>query len=110
MDHTPALTFHDLWNRWPWRPIRNCPGRFVLPLRENRVSFEQLLGRPCSPACHQSPVAPDHILVLPLADGGLITYRKPDGSLLHTLNTPEGFIRKLTQLGITDEKASSTRQ
>jgi len=74
----------------------------ILPLREGRVSFEQLSGRPCSPTSHESPAAPDQILVLPLPDGGLITYLKPAGHLLHTLNTPEGFIRKLRQLGLTD--------
>ncbi|MDR4496233.1 MAG: hypothetical protein R3B74_17805 [Nitrospirales bacterium] len=110
MDNTPTLTFQDLWCRWAWRPIRNCPGRFLLPLREDRLSFEQLTGRPCSPTYHHSPAAPDQVLVLPLPDGGLITYLKADGHLLHTLNTPAGFIRKLTQLGITGYGAPSTDQ
>ena len=107
MNDTPALTFQDLWCRWPWRPIKNCPGRFILPLREGRVSFEQLSGQPCSPTSHQSAAAPDRILVLPLPDGGLITYLKPDGALLHTLNTPEGFHRKLRQLGLSEYEAPS---
>jgi hypothetical protein len=32
--------------------------------------------------------------------GGLISYARGDGSYLHTLNTPDGFARKLRQLGI----------
>ncbi|MDQ3746427.1 MAG: hypothetical protein M3444_18800 [Acidobacteriota bacterium] len=32
--------------------------------------------------------------------GGLISYRKGGGTYLHTLNTEEGFERKLAQLGI----------
>jgi hypothetical protein len=32
--------------------------------------------------------------------GGLVSYRKPDGAYLHTLNTPDGLARKLAQLGI----------
>lgn len=101
MNPDPEVTFQSLWSRWPWKPIRHCPGRFVLPLRAGRLSFEQVVGRPCSPSCHTSLAAPDQVLVLAFADGGLITYRKPDGQLLHTLNTQEGFIRKLKQLGIT---------
>jgi len=44
--------------------------------------------------------AKDAVLVVELDDGGLISYRRADGSFLHTLNTTEGFRRKLTQLGI----------
>ncbi|MCA9454503.1 MAG: hypothetical protein KC587_14740 [Nitrospira sp.] len=60
-----------------------------------------LLGRACSPQAFSSPQAKDRILVWPLQDGGLITYEQPDGRLIHTLNTPAGFSRKLAQLGIT---------
>ena len=44
--------------------------------------------------------AKDAVLVVELDDGGLISYHRADGSFLHTLNTTEGFRRKLTQLGI----------
>ena len=44
--------------------------------------------------------ARDVVLVVRLEGGGLISYRREDGSFLHTLNTPEGFMRKLLQLGI----------
>ena len=47
-----------------------------------------------------SPEAKDPVLVVPLKNGGLISYRQPDGRLIHTLNTAEGFSRKLQQLGI----------
>jgi hypothetical protein len=41
------------------------------------------------------------VLVAALRDGGgLISYARGDGSYLHTLNTAEGFARKLAQLGI----------
>ena len=95
------MTFEELRTRWPWQPIRNCPGRLVLRRLEPRVSFEMLLGRACSPQAFSSPQAKDRILVWPLQDGGLITYEQPDGRLIHTLNTPAGFSRKLAQLGIT---------
>jgi hypothetical protein len=94
------MTFEELRTRWPWRPIRNCPGRLVLPMFEPPVSFEMLLGMACSPQAFSSPKAKDRVLVWPLPDGGIIAYEQPDGRLIHTLNTPAGFSRKLGQLGI----------
>jgi hypothetical protein len=44
--------------------------------------------------------APDEVVVIPLAGGGLISYGRADGTYVHTLNDPEGFSRKLSQLGI----------
>jgi len=94
-------TFQNLWDRWPWRPIRNCPGRFVLPWTEHPMDFERLLGFPYTPQTYSSPAAKDPVLVVPLEGGGLISYQQADGRVIHTLNTPEGFFRKLQQLEIT---------
>lgn len=68
--------------------------------QEQPLTFETLLGKPCSPQVFSSPVAKDRVLVWPLKNGGLISYEQPDGYLIHTLNTPAGFGRKLGQLGI----------
>ncbi|HQU28367.1 MAG: hypothetical protein R3B83_01350 [Nitrospirales bacterium] len=100
MSNLSDVTFHALWTHWPWKAIRHCPGRFLLPLRGKPLSFAELTGQPCTPIRYESSNAPDPVWVLPLIDGGLIAYQQTDGRLLHTLNTPEGFIRKLTQLGI----------
>ena len=94
-------TFQELYTRWPWRPIRNCPGRFILPRTEHPISYETLLGISFTPQSFLSPEAKDCVLVVPLEDGGLISYRQTDGRLIHTLNTSEGFSRKLHQLGLT---------
>jgi hypothetical protein len=51
--------------------------------------------------------ARDPILVVPLPDGGLLSYARPDGSFVHTLNTPDGFTRKLSQLGIILDSQSA---
>jgi hypothetical protein len=101
------MTFEELRTRWPWRPIRNCPGRLFLPRLEPPVSFERLLGMSCCPQAFSSPNAKDRVLVWPLPDGGLIAYEQPDGRLIHTLNTPAGFSRKLAQLGITLSEANN---
>jgi hypothetical protein len=49
---------------------------------------------------HVCGMARDPVIVTPFEDGGLISYRKADGMFLHTLNTREGFERKLRQLGV----------
>lgn len=48
----------------------------------------------------RSPAARDEVLVLPLVDGGLISYRRADGAHVHTLGDRAGFLRKLEQLGL----------
>ncbi len=75
---------------------------------EEPLSFETLLGISCSPQAFLSPEAKDCVLVVPLDDGGLISYRQTDGRLIHTLNTPEGFSRKLHQLGITLQETDAS--
>jgi hypothetical protein len=45
------------------------------------------------------------VLVVVCEGGGLISYRKPDGSYVHTLNTKEGLNRKLDQLGLPPQPA-----
>ena len=94
-------TFQQLWTQWPWRPLRNCPGRFVMPWTEHAISCERLLDHSCVPQVFSSPHAQDPVLVIALEDGGIISYQQADGRLVHTLNTPEGLSRKLRQLEIT---------
>jgi 2-polyprenyl-3-methyl-5-hydroxy-6-metoxy-1,4-benzoquinol methylase len=49
------------------------------------------------------------VYVVVLDGGGLISYRHADGRFVHTLNTPEGFGRKLDQLGIRLEAPAADR-
>jgi len=93
------LTVAALLSAHAWRPIPNCPGRLALPLSDQ--SPQELL-RSALPVreCH-SAHARDAVLVTVLPDGGLISYRRADGRYLHTLNTIDGFRRKLEQLGIS---------
>jgi hypothetical protein len=83
-----------------WRPIRNCPGRFSLATDNPRLPISAMVG---DGRVERFEVASarDPVLVVPLADGGLISYARSDGTITHTLNTPAGFQRKLRQLGIT---------
>lgn len=71
-----------------------------MPWTEHAISFEMLLDDPCAPQVLSSPHANDPVLVVELEDGGIISYQQADGRMIHTLNTPEGFSRKLQQLKI----------
>lgn len=93
------MTFDRLFSQWQWRPIRNCPGRYVLTGVSPRPSLETLTGE-AEVQEFRVEAAKDAVLVVRLVGGGLISYKRPDGTCLHTLNTTEGFERKLLQLGI----------
>lgn len=93
------MTFDELSRRWTWRPIPHCPGRFTLDAPTD-VSMEALVGADVVPNEFRLTAAQDEVLVVPLDEGGIISYRRPGGSILHTLNTAEGFARKLVQLSI----------
>lgn len=94
------MNFEELKSKWGWRPIRNCPGRFILSGREFNVSLEEIVGPDANSSEFQVKRARDTVVVVPISDGGVISYRRNDGSYLHTLNTVAGFERKLIQLGI----------
>ncbi len=93
-------TVTDLLNDYEWRQIPDCRGRFALAEPQPNLSITDLLGEDCRPREIRSVMARDTILVIPLEDGGVISYQREDGTCLHTLNTPEGFRRKLRDLGI----------
>jgi hypothetical protein len=94
------MKFEELEARWTWKPIHNCPGRFVLDPKEGALSLEEIIDPLTERHEFQVEGARDTVVVVPITDGGLISYRKKDGTYLHTLNTAAGFERKLQQLGI----------
>lgn len=96
----PPITFSSLFERWAWRPIRNCPGRYVLAAGPVAIPPEEIAASANGGSEHVCVTARNPVIVTPFEDGGLISYRKADGMFLHTLNTREGFERKLHQLGI----------
>jgi hypothetical protein len=94
------MTFAELFKTFEWRPIRNCPGRYVLHGANSNLRVEDLTGRLRRASEYRTSAARDVVIVAALDEGGIISYKREDGSLLHTLNTPDGFERKLRQLGI----------
>lgn len=98
------ISFASVLPRAPWRPIPGCSGRYVL--RGLRLSLDDVLGEPAEVEEHHVASTPDTILVVRFPGGGLLTFRKPDGTLVHTLNTEEGLARRLAKLGLPDEARS----
>lgn len=94
------MTFDEIRTKWSLRPIRNCPGRFVIRTSVAALSPQELLGTEAKVHTFHIAAARDTVMVIPLDEGGLISYQRTDGTYLHTLNTAEGFERKLLDLGI----------
>lgn len=95
-----ASSFERLFERWDWGPIRGCPGRYVLRDARKDLRPRDVLGAETGVTEFTVPAAGDGVLVATFAGGGLLSYRRADGSFVHTLNTTEGLRRKLAQLGI----------
>ena len=95
------MSFDELKSKWNWKPIHACPGRYILLGVNNTVSPEDLLNREVEISEFHVDKAKDIVMVAKLKDGGLISYKKSHGTYLHTLNTAEGFERKLSQLDIS---------
>ena len=94
------VTFDTVRARWSWQPIPDCPGRYVLRDAPKHLSVEQVVGAAVPVREFRVPVTPDVVHVAVFAGGGLICFAKPNGSIVHTLNTPDGLQRRLARLGI----------
>lgn len=94
------LDFERLRCAWKWRPIANCAGRHVLVVEGEPPTLAALVG----PSAHVESFerGPEHdtVLVVRFVDGGVLAYRRRDGTLVHTLNDVAGLARKLDDLGI----------
>ena len=94
------MTVQEILAARKWKAIPKCPGRYLLVNPELTISPKELAQVGRAPVEFHVQAARDVVLVLALEGGGLITYRRSDGSYLHTLNDESGFQRKLAQLGI----------
>jgi hypothetical protein len=85
------MTFDIVKSLGKWTPIRDCPGRFVLRGVQPSLGLVALFGAVAGVQQYQSPKARDEVWIACLEDGGIISYRQPAGTWLHTLSTEEGF-------------------
>ncbi|KAH9246682.1 hypothetical protein BASA81_015731 [Batrachochytrium salamandrivorans] len=97
---------------FPWEPIKNCPGRFVVRKLGDELSPQDLLLQ-ISPNDGEGKEYRSQLFIRPGQDdvfvavfheggGGLITFCKPDKRFVHTLNEPHGLERKLWGLGLQE--------
>jgi hypothetical protein len=94
------VEFAEIFSARSWTPIRGCPGRYGLA---DGAVLESPGALVPDAAAREFRVtsARDVVIVIPFADGGgLISYKRGDGTYVHTLNDDDGFRRKLTQLHI----------
>jgi len=96
-----TLDFHKIKTRYRNKPIRNCPGRFILHRDYDELPLHKILSLKSVISEFESSSAQDTVLVAAIEGGGMISYRKSESCHVHTLNTEEGFLRKLHDLGIS---------
>ena len=94
------MTFDELLAARQWKPIPRCAGRYLLAEPEPALTPAQLAQTAGAAAEFRVERAKDPVFVLLIEGGGLISYRRSDGTFLHTLNNQSGLSRKLAQLGI----------
>ena len=92
------MQFEDVMQSAQWSPIRNCPGRYVLQQSKPNLTIDGLLGKNTHYKEYTSRLAKDTICIVRFEQGGIISYRRKNDTWLHTLNTEEGFMRKVKQL------------
>jgi hypothetical protein len=101
------MRFDTLLAMLAWSAIPNGPGRYVLKTDRTRIPPEKLVGDGAVVRILRSPHAADPIELVMLEDGAVLSYRKPDGHYVHTLNTSDGLARKLVQLELTGDTGST---
>jgi len=92
-------SFNDIFDKFQCRPIPGCPGRYIIK-NSHHLSVKGICGTEAETEEFTSGSVPDPVIVCRFDDGGIISYRKPDGSFVHTLNNNEGFKRKCRDLDI----------
>jgi len=98
-----AVTVLGLREVHAFDEIPGCPGRAVVRGGPSALSPAQLAGAAARVRGFVSDAAADAVLVARLEGGGLISYLRPNGTYVHTLNNEEGFQRKLAGLGVKFE-------
>ena len=84
--------------------LPGCPGRAVLRRAPRFLTPADLVGTGVQLQGFAVDEAADAVLVAHLeGGGGLISYLGKNGTYTHTLNTEEGLVRKLAQLGLRAE-------
>ena len=99
MSDTRIPELREILDDFAGQPISGCPGRYVLD-GVGATDGPEVVCPGAFVTKHDVATARDVVVVTWLADWGLISYRRVDGTWRHTANTPAGFRRKLVDLGL----------
>jgi len=94
------VTFLSALKVGDWKPIPDCPGRYVLWGVSPTLGIDEIIGQVIQIRKFHSPLARDEVFVACIEGGGWISYRQSKGNWVHTLCNDDGFRRKLEQLQI----------
>jgi hypothetical protein len=86
--------FDYLLNKYKWKAINGCPGRYIMAEGVISLTPHELVGKDFNLSEKNFASAKDKVLYVYFEDGGLISYEKNNG-YLHTLCTIEGMARKM---------------
>lgn len=89
--------FQILYQRYRWRPIPGCPGRYLLRGGLHPIPVEEFVGKEFPVFEENFANTPDPVSYCFFPGGGMISYRKPTG-YIHTLCETEGMKRKMALL------------
>ncbi len=93
------MNFQEIFEKYQWKAIKNCPGRYTLVGGTVSASPTEFLHAEVKVRKLEQSKASDEVLVVHFDDGcGLLSYRKDDGTYLHTLNSESGLKRKIADL------------
>jgi hypothetical protein len=93
------VTFEKLLACFPWRPMRGCPGRYLLAGCPTASAPSDLFGDLQFGEARGAQTA-DRVLVAMVRGGGIISYARANGTFVHTLGDGAGLARKLAALGL----------
>jgi hypothetical protein len=108
--NTFQLMLERLRTKFDWEPIKDCPGRYIVRKSIDNVTPEAILqlvnvdNDRVKTRLYQRENQ-DDVFVAVFCDqtgGGIITFCKPTGSFVHTMNEPDGLVRKLRGLGFPE--------
>lgn len=97
-----TLSYWELFSLFRWIPIRNCPGRSVLS--EPSKSLTKELTRSPTMKKYRFENTRDLVMICSIEGGGLISFVRSDQTVVHTLNTREGFHRRLVKFGLDEDQ------
>jgi hypothetical protein len=92
-----TISFESLLERYDWKPIPGCPGRYILKGGISPVKPAALVGGDREIREREFTAAPDPVSFCLFPGGGLVSFRKKEG-YIHTLCDAGGFERKMRKL------------